>query len=74
MKGYKLTTEQKESIQGIEFADAQAFNCVQDINDEWFTFITEQQIEFIKDTEWNWILNCDKGEYIEKPSSLFPIN
>ncbi len=64
MKGYKLTTEQKDSIQKVEFADAQAFNCVQDINDEWFTLITEQQIEFIKGTQFAWILNCEQGEYV----------
>ena len=72
MIGYKLTIEQKESIHEVEFADAQAFGCVQDINDEWFTFITEQQIPFIKGTQFEWILNCEQGEYIPKPSkSIF---
>ena len=69
MIGYKLTIEQKESIQGVEFSDAQAFNCVEDINNEWFTFISEQQIEFIKGTQFQWILNCEQCEYILKPSS-----
>jgi len=64
MIGYKLTTEQKESIQELEFADAQAFNCVQDINDVWFTFISEQQIPFIEGTQFEWILNCEQEEYV----------
>ena len=64
MIGYKLTIEQKDSIHQVEFADAQAFNCVQDINDKWFTFITEQQIPFIEDTQFAWILLCEQGEYV----------
>jgi hypothetical protein len=70
MIGYKLTIEQKDSIQGIEFAPFQAFNCVQDINGEWFTFTNEQQMPFIKGTQFEWILNCEQGEYIPKPSKL----
>lgn len=64
MIGYKLTTQQKESIHEVEFADAQAFNCVQDINEVWFTFLSEQQVAFIKGTQFDWILNCEQGEYV----------
>jgi hypothetical protein len=64
MIGYKLTIEQKDSIQGVQFADAQAFNCVQDINDVWFTFLSEQQIPFIVGTQFEWILNCEQEEYV----------
>lgn len=72
MIGYKLTTEQKDSIHEVEFANAQAFNCVQDINDEWFVFTNEQQIEFIKGTQFEWILNCEQGEYLPKETkSIF---
>ena len=64
MIGYKLTIDQKNSIQQVKFADAQAFNCVQDINDVWFTFLTEQQIPFIEGTQFEWILNCEQSEYV----------
>ena len=64
MIGYKLTIEQKESIQEVSFADAQAFNCVQNINGDWFTFISEQQIPFIEGTQFAWILLCEQGEYV----------
>lgn len=64
MIGYKLTNEQKESIQEVIFADAQAFNCVQDINDVWFVFISEQQIDFILGTQFEWILKCEQEEYV----------
>ena len=64
MIGYKLTIEQKDSIQGVQFADAQAFNCVQDINDVWFTFLSNQQIPLIEGTQFGWILNCEQAEYV----------
>ena len=64
MIGYKLTIDQKESIQGVKFADAQGFNCVQDINEVWFTFLTEQQIPLIEGTQFAWILLCEQVEYV----------
>ena len=72
MIGYKLTNEQKDSIQGIEFAEAQSFNCVQDINGVWFTFLSNKQVTIIKETQYNWILNCVKEEFIA-PVFISPI-
>ena len=72
MIGYKLTIEQKDSIQGVEFADAQAFNCVQDINDVWFTFLSQQQKTLIEGTQFAWILNCEQAEYV-RPVIDLPI-
>jgi hypothetical protein len=73
MRGYILTIEQKDQVQGQEYAPYQCFNCVQDINDIWFTFLTELDKETIVNTEWNWILDLPQGEYIPKPSPTFPI-
>ena len=67
MIGYILTEEQKETIQGQEFAPYQEFNCVQDINDVWFTFISEQQIPFVKASDFAWVLDCSQEEYTPKP-------
>ena len=64
MIGYKLTIHQKDSIQEVQFADAQAFNCVQDINNVWFTFLSEQQIPFIVGSQFEWVLNCEQAEYV----------
>jgi hypothetical protein len=72
MLGYILTVPQKESIQKIEYAPFQYFNCVQDINGVWFTFLTPQDIVLITDTEYNWILNCTKGEYVAPPTPPLP--
>ena len=72
MDGYKLTIQQKDSIQGVCYADAQYFNCVQDINGEWFTFLSDADIIIVTDSEWAWILNCPYVEYV--PPINPPIN
>ena len=72
MLGYILTVTQKEDIQGKEFAPFQLFNCVQDINGVWFTFLTSQDEILIRDTEYSWILNCTKGQYVAPPTPPLP--
>jgi hypothetical protein len=72
MIGYILTPEQKDKIQAQEFAPFEQFNCVQDINDVWFNFVTEQQIPLVEASQYAWILTLPQGEYIPKPST-FPI-
>jgi hypothetical protein len=73
MIGYILTEEQKNQIQGQEFAPFERFNCVQDINDVCFNFVTEQQIPLVKASQYAWVLTLPQGEYIPKPSP-FPFN
>lgn len=68
MIGYILTTEQYNEIQGKEFAPYEYFNCVQDINDIWFTFVTEQQVPSVKESIYSWVLECPQEEFIPKPS------
>ena len=72
MKGYQLTIEQKESIQGVEYTPYQFFNCVQDINTVWFTFLSEQDKAEVTGTEWAWILDLTQGEYIPPTTPPFP--
>ena len=67
MEGYILTTEQYEQIQGQYYSPSQFFNCVQDINDIWFLFLSEQDKETIINTQWNWLLDLPEGEYVPKP-------
>jgi hypothetical protein len=69
MIGYILTEEQFNIIQGKEFAPFEQFNCVQDINDVWFNFVTEQQIIQVQASEYAWVLTLPQGEYIPKPST-----
>lgn len=73
MIGYILTTEQYEQIQGQYYSPSQFFNCVQDINDIWFLFLSDQDKTEISQTDWAWILELPQGEYVPKPSPPFPI-
>lgn len=72
MDGYKLTLQQKDSIQGVSYAPDQYFNCVTDINGDWFTFLSDSDIIIITDSEWAWILECPFVEYV--PPTPTPIN
>jgi hypothetical protein len=72
MIGYILTIEQYTEIQGKEFAPYQYFNCVQDINGVWFNFVSDQQIPFIQVSEYAWVLDLPKGEYVPPPPPPFP--
>ena len=71
MIGYILTQEQYDQVQGQEYAPYQCFNCVQDINDIWFTFLTGQDREVFKDTEYIWLFDLPQGEYIPKQHQTF---
>ena len=64
MIGYKLTENQKEFIQNKFYTPHQFFNCVQDINGVWFTFLTDQDKVIIETTDFNWLLKCEQTEYI----------
>ena len=72
MIGYILTLEQKEDIQGKEYAPYQFFNCVQDINQVWFTFLTDDDKIKILNTQYEWILSCPKGEYVPPAPTPIP--
>jgi hypothetical protein len=75
MIGYILTQEQKEQIQGQEFAPFEHFNCVQDINNVWFNFVTEQQKPLVESSEYAWILNlpelANTCTYHQHPTHLY---
>jgi hypothetical protein len=68
MIGYILTEAEKDAIQGQEFAPFEKFNCVQDINDVWFNFVTKQQIPLVQASQYAWVLKLPQGEYVPKPS------
>jgi hypothetical protein len=67
MIGYILTPKQKDAIQGVLFCDAIFFNCVQDINDVWFLFLSDQDKEILPQ-EYLYLLDLPQGEYIPKPT------
>jgi len=71
MIGYILTETEKDAIQGQEFAPFERFNCVQDVNDIWFNFVTEQQILLVQASQYAWVLECPQAEYTPPPSPEF---
>lgn len=64
MNGIKLTLEQKNSIQGVFYNENTFFNCVQDINGDWFLFLSENDKLELVDTEWSYLLSLAETEYI----------
>lgn len=73
MIGYILTTEYYNEVQGQFYTPYEFFNCVQDINDVWYLFLSIQDKEqILNDATWNWLLTLPEGEYTPKPSPPFP--
>lgn len=64
MIGYILTLEQKNAIQGKFYSEWQVFSCALDINNIWFIVLSQQDETEIINTQYNWILNLKKGEFI----------
>ena len=63
MKGYILTFEQKQKIQGVFFTENIFFNCIKDINETWFLFLSQQDIELLP-TEYQYLLQLPQAEYV----------
>ena len=72
MIGYILTIEQQEQIQGQYYSEYQFFNCVQDINGQWFLFLSNEDKAQIESTEWSWVLQLPIGEYVPPIAPQFP--
>jgi hypothetical protein len=72
MIGYILTIEQKEEIQGQYYTPSAFINCVQDINDVWFLFLSQQDKDYIVNTSLAWLLTLAEGEYVPPPAPPFP--
>jgi len=72
MKIYKLTVEQKEAIHKSHYSSVQFFNCIQDINDDWFLILSDDDIIAITEGEWSYILELPEGEYVPKPLPEIP--
>jgi hypothetical protein len=67
MEGKKLTLEQKEDIQGVFFNDNTFFNCVDDINGDWFLFLSNDDMSILNNTEFDYLLSITDSEYVAKP-------
>jgi hypothetical protein len=65
-QGRQLTTEQKEAIQGVFFSENIFFNCVQDTNNGWYLFLSEDDILNIG--EYSYLLDIPLTIYEAKIS------
>ena len=64
MNGVKLTIEQKNAIQGVFCNENTFFNCVQDINGDWFLFLSESDKSELLNTNFEYLLNLTEFEYV----------
>ena len=62
MQGYKLTTEQKEALQGQQYANNCYFNPVPDINGDHFIFAEE--VEHCDKPEFAFVKGLQASEFI----------
>ncbi len=65
MNGIKLTIEQKNAIQGVFYNENTFFNCVQDINNDWFLFLSESDKLELVNTQFSYLLNLTEFDYIQ---------
>lgn len=70
MKVGKLTTTQKNSIVGQEFAPDCYFNPIQDINNNWV--ISTQEMDECVVEEFIWVKDLPLIDYEPKPTPPFP--
>ena len=59
MTARKLTIAQKEAIQGVFFNENTFFNCVQNINDEWYLSLSKDDEQNLINTNFSYLLNLD---------------
>lgn len=64
MTGIKLTLDQKNNIHGKNFTDVLKFNCVQDINNDWFLFLSDSDKLEIESTQYVYLLSLQEFEYV----------
>ena len=73
MEGRIVTDQQAEDLQGVFFDSDTFFNFVQDINDVYFLFLSNQDELDIANTEYSYLLDIPLSPYTPKPSPFPPI-
>ena len=73
MEGRIVTNQTAEDLQGVFFDADTFFNCVQDINETWFLFLSQQDIEILP-SEFQYLLQLPTGEYVPPLPPEFNLN
>jgi len=68
MKGRIVTEQQAQELQGVFLTPETFFHFVQDINDNWFLFLSEQNEEIIAQTPYAYLLEIGLSDYEAKPT------
>lgn len=66
MEGRKLTTDQANQINGVFISPETFINVVYDINDNPFIFLSEYWEQELVNTEFEYLVQIPKEEYIAK--------
>jgi hypothetical protein len=74
MEGRIVTNETAESLQGVFFDADTFFNFVQDINEVYFLFLSEQDESDISTTEYAYLLEIPLSEFIPKQTPIINEN
>jgi hypothetical protein len=68
MEGRIVTNQQAQDLQGVFFDSDTFFNFVQDINDVYFLFLSEQDEVDIAQTEYAPLLQIPLSPYVAPPT------
>ena len=72
MEGRIVTNQQAQDLQG-QFIDSDTFlNFVQDINDVYFLFLSEQDEADIANTQYAYLLDIPLSPFVPKPTPPLP--
>ena len=72
MEGRIVTPESAQSLEGTFIDSDTFFHFVQDINDEWFLMLSEQDEQDIAQTEYAYLLELPLFPYVPKPTPPLP--
>lgn len=72
IEGRVVIPEVAERLEGVFFDSDTFFHFVQDINDEWFLILSEQDEQDIALTEYAYLLELPLEIYEPKPSPPIP--
>ena len=67
MTARKLTLEQKDLIEGVFFNTVTFFNCIQDINNDWFIFLSDDDL--LNLGNYQWLKDITLIEFTPKPQT-----
>jgi hypothetical protein len=73
MEGRIVTNQQAQELQGVFFDSNTFFDFVQDINDVYFLFLSEQDEIDVQSTEYAYLLNIPLSQFEPKPNPTPPI-